>query len=106
MKKQNSPQKPRGRNLVNKQRRAQKLTPDCSQVMSPSPRPGMKKQNSHPRPSRRMSQVGNQRCNKETRTEYFSGHVGRGKNLHEQVMNDKPSNQERTEAASHTNGHQ
>jgi hypothetical protein len=39
----------------------------------------------------RTSKVNHQRCTKKIRTEFFSGHVARATDVHEQVTNDKPS---------------
>jgi hypothetical protein len=65
----------------------------------------MKKQNSHPKQSRR-SQVNNQRLSKETRTKFSSRHVGRTLNVHELVTNNNPSIQAGKEAPGHSIGHQ
>ena len=47
-----------------------------------------------------------QRRTQETRTEYFTGHVGPGMNAHELVTNNNPSIQEGKEATGHTTGQQ
>ena len=47
-----------------------------------------------------------QRSDKETRTEFFTGHVGRAMNAHEQVTNNNPSIQEGKEATGHSTGQQ
>ena len=52
------------------------------------------------------TKVNTQRCHRETRTEIFSGHVGRAMNAHELVTNDNPSIQEWKEATGHTTGRQ
>jgi hypothetical protein len=65
----------------------------------------MDKHISHQQPLRR-NPVNTQRCNKETRTEYFSSHVGRTINAHELVTNNNPSLQEGKEATGHSTGHQ
>ncbi|HEY3573432.1 MAG TPA: hypothetical protein VGK98_06360 [Arthrobacter sp.] len=46
-----------------------------------------------------------QRCNKETRAEFFSSHVGRTIIAHELVTNNNPSLQEGKEATGHSTGH-
>lgn len=69
--------------------------------MPPSPRTTMNKQNSHPRAEQEETQMDNQRHNKETCTGFFSSHVGRAVNVHEQAGNDNPSIQEHKEAAGH-----
>jgi hypothetical protein len=65
----------------------------------------MKKNNSHPKPSRR-NLVNTQRCDRETRIKFFPGHVGQAMNAHELVTNNNPSIQEGKEASGHTTGHQ
>ena len=75
-----------------------------AQVMLPSPAPTMKK-NSHQQPIRR-NLVNTQRSDKETRTEFFTGHVGRATNAHEEVTNNNPSIQEGKEAPGHSTGQQ
>jgi hypothetical protein len=50
--------------------------------------------------------VNTQRSDKETHTKFFSRHVGRTTNVHEEVGSGKASIQEGKEAASHTNGQQ
>ncbi|MDP9696931.1 UNVERIFIED_ORG: hypothetical protein J2X79_004514 [Arthrobacter globiformis] len=47
-----------------------------------------------------------QRCSKETRTEFFTDHVEKGPDVHEQVTKDKLTIQGRNEAASHSTRHQ
>jgi hypothetical protein len=50
--------------------------------------------------------MNNQQRRKETHAQSVSGHVAQAKAVHEQVTKDKTSIQGRTEAASHSNGHQ
>ncbi|MDQ0618261.1 hypothetical protein [Arthrobacter globiformis] len=64
----------------------------------------MKKNNSHPKPSRR-NLVNTQRCDRETRIKFFPGHVAQATDVHEQVTKDAPSIQEGKEASGHTTGH-
>ena len=73
--------------------------------MPPSPAPTMDKQISHQQPLRR-NLVNTQRRDKETRTKFFPGHVGRAINAHELVTNNNPSIQEGKEAPGHSTGHQ
>ena len=47
-----------------------------------------------------------QRGDKEARTEYFTGHVGRTINAHDLVTNNNPAIQESKEATGHGSGHQ
>ena len=63
------------------------------------------KKNSHQQPLRR-TQVNTQRCDKEARTEYFTGLVGRTINVHELVTNNNLAIQESKEATGHSSGHQ
>ncbi|MET3934591.1 hypothetical protein [Arthrobacter sp. OAP107] len=46
-----------------------------------------------------------QQCNKETRTEFFSSHVRRTMNAHEQVTNNNQSIQEGKEVSGRSTGH-
>lgn len=73
--------------------------------MLPSPALTMKKQNSHQQPLRR-NLVNTQRCDRETYTKFFPGHVGRAMNAHELVTNNNPSLQEGKEATGHSTVHQ
>jgi hypothetical protein len=66
----------------------------------------MKKQNSHHERSRRNQSEHPKMRHRETRTEFFPGHVGRAMNAHELVTNDNPSIQEGKEATGHSTGHQ
>ena len=47
-----------------------------------------------------------QRGTKETRTKYFTGHVGRTMKVHELVTNNNPSIQEGKEATGHSSRQQ
>jgi hypothetical protein len=71
--------------------------------MQPFPAPTMNKKNSGPKP-RRRNPVHAQRSNKESRNDFFSSHVGRAMNAHEEVWNGKPSIQEGKEATGHSSG--
>ncbi|MET3934444.1 hypothetical protein ABIE00_002490 [Arthrobacter sp. OAP107] len=50
----------------------------------------------------RRNLVNTPRCTKETRTKFFTGHVGRAINAHEVVTNNNPSIQKGKEAARHS----